>query len=124
MVDMTLVESGIYQGVVPSGKNHKNVIFCRMNPSSSTNDWGNKWNQSGDLTYDGTNNLFTPSAWDGATTTWSTYTPTVAEELVIPDGLFSYSEGQLAVFFVNNGNFSKPNVHVWGGYSTTWPELR
>ena len=48
-------------------------------------------------------------------------TPAVAEELVIPDGLFSYSEGQLAVFFVNNGNFSKPNVHVWGGYSTTWP---
>ncbi len=120
-VDMTLVEQGIYQGVVPSGKNHKNVIFCRMNPSSSTNDWGNKWNQSGDLTYDGTNNLFTPSGWDGATTTWSTYTPSVAEELVIPDGLFSYSEGQLAVFFVNNGNFSKPNVHVWGGYSTSWP---
>ena len=120
-VDMTLVEPGIYQGVVPSGKNHKNVIFCRMNPSSSTNDWGNKWNQSGDLTYDGTKNLFTPSGWDGATTTWSTYTPAVAEELVIPDGLFSYSEGQLAVFFVNNGNFSKPNVHVWGGYSTTWP---
>ena len=122
-VDMTLVEPGIYQGVVPSGKNHKNVIFCRMNPSSSTNDWGNKWNQSGDLTYDGTKNLFTPSGWDGATTTWSTYTPAVAEELVIPDGLFSYNEGEIAVFFVNTKSWTKINAHVWGGAGdyTSWP---
>lgn len=119
-VDMTLVETGIYQGVVPSGKNHKNVIFVRMNPSSSSNSWSNKWNQTADLTYDGTKNLFTPSGWDNASTTWSTYTP-VAEELVIPDGLFSYNEGEYAVFFVNDGGFSTPTVHVWGGYSTSWP---
>ena len=122
-VDMTLVEPGIYQGVVPSGKNHKNVIFCRMNPSSSTNDWGNRWNQSGNLTYDGTKNLFTPSGWDGATTTWSTYTPAVAEELVIPDGLFSYNEGEIAVFFVNTTSWTIINAHVWGGAGdyTSWP---
>ena len=122
-VDMTLVEPGIYQGVVPSGKNHKNVIFCRMNPSSSTNDWGNRWNQSGNLTYDGTKNLFTPSGWDGAITTWSTYTPAVAEELVIPDGLFSYNEGEIAVFFVNTTSWTIINAHVWGGAGdyTSWP---
>jgi hypothetical protein len=50
-----------------------------MNPSSSSNNWNNKWNQTGNLVYDGTKNLFTPSGWDNATTTWSTYTPPVIE---------------------------------------------
>lgn len=50
------------------------VIFCRMNGGNSTNNWDNKWNQTGDLTIPTNgNNLFTvPSgAWDGSTTSWS-----------------------------------------------------
>lgn len=65
-VDMTdLNGDGIYEVVVPSG-NYKNVIFCRMNPDTTTNDWSNKWNQTADLTYDGKNNLFTinDDSWD------------------------------------------------------------
>ena len=64
---------GIYEVEKPSG--YTKVIFCRMNGSNTTNNWNNKWNQSGDLTIP-TNgdNLFTPSSWDGATTTWTKVT--------------------------------------------------
>ena len=69
---------GIYEVAVPSG--YPKVIFCRMNPSASTNNWNNKWNQTGDLTIptDGNNHFTVKSGtWDGATDTWSTYTPPV-----------------------------------------------
>ena len=80
--DMTLVEgeTDIYVFTLPEG--YENIIFCRMNPSTTANDWNNKWNQTGDLKVptDG-KNLFTLAAdvWDGATTTWDTYTPAVVE---------------------------------------------
>lgn len=80
--DMTLVEgeTDIYVFTLPEG--YDNLIFCRMNPSTTANDWNNKWNQTGDLKVptDG-KNLFTLAAdvWDGATTTWDTYTPAVVE---------------------------------------------
>ena len=80
--DMTLVEgeTDIYEFTLPEG--YDNLIFCRMNPSTTANDWNNKWNQTGDLKVptDG-KNLFTLAAdvWDGATTTWDTYTPAVVE---------------------------------------------
>jgi len=70
---------GIYEATVDAGESHKNVIFCRMNPSTSTNDWNNRWNQSGDLTWDGSKNLCTINSgqWDcGTNVTWSTYVPT------------------------------------------------
>ena len=66
---------GTYEVEVPSG--YPSVIFCRMNPSASANNWNNKWNQTGDLTVptDGKNLFTVPSgSWDGATTGWSTYT--------------------------------------------------
>ena len=57
-------EDGIYELVVPSGV-YKNVIFCRMKPSPTTNNWGNKWNQSPNLTYDGVKNQYDISGWEG-----------------------------------------------------------
>lgn len=80
--DMSLVEgeTDIYEFTLPEG--YENIIFCRMNPGTTANDWNNKWNQTGDLKVptDG-KNLFTLAAdvWDGATTTWDTYTPAVVE---------------------------------------------
>ena len=46
--DMTAVGDGTYTVTVPEG-NWKNVIFVRMNPASTVNNWNNKWNQSADL---------------------------------------------------------------------------
>ena len=67
-------KDGTYQCWVPT--KYKKMIFCRMNGSTTANNWDNKWNQSGDLTLPtGSNNLLTMSTstslWDGFTTTWS-----------------------------------------------------
>ncbi|HBZ33619.1 MAG TPA: hypothetical protein DEO38_00815, partial [Bacteroidales bacterium] len=77
----------------PSGT-WTNVIFCRMNGGTTANDWGNKWNQSGDLVYDGTNNLFTISSWDNQTSGWSTYTAaggSTSEPVTEPEGGVTYT---------------------------------
>ena len=78
-VSMTKVtgETNLYEVTSPSGKNFTNVIFCRMNPSASANNWNNKWNQTADLTYDGTKNHYTvkEGTWDKGGGTWEIYTP-------------------------------------------------
>ena len=74
-------EDDLYEATVPAGE-WTNLIFCRMMPTTQENNWENKWNQSGDLTFDGENNCFTlaDGMWDNATGTWSVYTPPVVEE--------------------------------------------
>ena len=76
-VSMTKVsgQSNLYEVTVPDGKNFTNVIFCRMNPSASANNWNNKWNQTSDLVYNGTSNCYTvkEGTWDKGAGTWSTY---------------------------------------------------
>ena len=75
-VDMTDEDGdGIYEVVVPEG--FVNIIFCRMNPSTTENNWENnvKWNQTADLKVptDGTN-MYTVAedTWDKGGGTWST----------------------------------------------------
>lgn len=77
--DMTLVEgeTNIYTVTVPAG--FDNIIFCRMNPTATANDWNNKWNQTSDLKVptDGTNlYTVTEGAWDNGEGTWSIFTAT------------------------------------------------
>lgn len=63
---------GIYEVLIPEGIS--NIIFCRMNPSTTANNWDNKWNQTSDLKVptDGTN-LYTvkDDTWDKGGGTWS-----------------------------------------------------
>ena len=96
---------GIYEVELPEG--YSNIIFCRMNPNSSTNDWNNKWNQTADLTIpaDGKNLFTVPSgSWDGATTTWSVFEPTTEE----PDdgGEEEPSNDYYLVGYINNADYS------------------
>ena len=70
---------GIYS--VQINESYETVIFCRMNGANSTNNWNNDngngpfWNQTNDLVYDGTNNLYTiaDGAWSNGGGSWSTY---------------------------------------------------
>jgi hypothetical protein len=68
-------KDGIYELNIPAGYDYGcNVIFCRMNPSTSANNWNNKWNQTSDLKAptDG-KNLYTvkDGTWDKGGGTWS-----------------------------------------------------
>ena len=48
-IDMTASSTdGIYEVTIPAG--YPNIIFCRMNPGTTANNWSNKWNQTADLT--------------------------------------------------------------------------
>ena len=65
----------IYEVNIPAGYTFgDNVIFCRMNPGTTANNWNNKWNQTADLVIptDG-NNLYTvkDGTWDKGGGTWS-----------------------------------------------------
>lgn len=91
--DMTLVEgeTDIYAVTVPTG--FVDVIFCRMNPNATENNWNNKWNQTADLKVptDGTNlYTVTEGAWDNGEGTWSTYTvATEPEEPEQPEVVYT-----------------------------------
>lgn len=73
-LDMTDADSdGVYECELPEG--YPSVIFCRMNPNATANNWNNKWNQTADLTVptDGTNCYTIPEgSWDNGEGTWST----------------------------------------------------
>jgi hypothetical protein len=74
-VSMTAVGDGTYQAHIPEGYDYGcNVIFCRMNPGTTANNWNNKWNQTSDLKAptDG-KNLYTvkDGTWDKGGGTWS-----------------------------------------------------
>ena len=55
-------EESYYEATAPAGT-WTNVIFCRMMGSAPENNWDNKWNQTEDLVFDGTNNLFSITGW-------------------------------------------------------------
>ena len=82
-VSMTAVagETDLYRCELPEGYDYGcNIIFCRMNPSTTANNWneGVKWNQTSDLTTPTNgNNRYTVKAgtWDKGGGTWSKYTP-------------------------------------------------
>ena len=67
---------GIYEAELPQGEWTK-VIFCRMDPAASANNWDNKRNQTGDLVPPSGANLYTvpEDAWDGSgdSGNWSMY---------------------------------------------------
>ena len=88
-VDLEHNRDGIYTCKIPTEKKYPSVIFCRMNPSQKENSWGNKWDQTADLTIDTEKNFYTVSegAWSKGEGTWdrlwddsqwSTYTPSIS----------------------------------------------
>ncbi len=71
-------DGSIYSVTAPSGT-WTNVIFCRMNKNQTGFSWDNKWNQTGNLEWDGSKSLFTVSQWNDQKSGWSSYTPPVEE---------------------------------------------
>lgn len=61
----------IYKVVAPAS--YAKVIFTRMNPGTTDNNWTNRWTQSPNLEFDGTKDLYRVSGWD--TGAWDVYDP-------------------------------------------------
>ncbi|MEE0265455.1 MAG: carbohydrate binding domain-containing protein, partial [Acutalibacteraceae bacterium] len=82
----TLTEAdGVY--VAELNNNYTNVIFCRLNPSTTGNNWNNTWNQTADLVKPENKNCFTinKGEWTGANGTWSEYVPVTKGVSVVGD---------------------------------------
>ena len=65
---------GCYEIKVPAGVS--NIIFCRMNPGTTENNWNNKWNQTADLVIptDGANcYTVADGTWDKGGGNWSVF---------------------------------------------------
>ena len=61
--DMTATATaGLFETTVPEGS-WSLLIYCRLNGAVTGTSWDNVWNQTEDLTYDGTNNLYTITGW-------------------------------------------------------------
>ena len=66
-------KDGYYVCAIPDG--YDMVIFCRMNGGNNTNDWNNKWNQTGNLNVPSDGKIvcsINSGQWDcGENVTWS-----------------------------------------------------
>jgi len=118
-VSMTDLDSdGIYEVEVPDG--YPSVIFCRMNPGTTENNWDNKWNQTSDLTLPTDDKLcfvVKKGAWDkNATDEWMTYAdaesyvepedPVLPESVVLylkPNSNWTQGNARFAAYFFGNG---------------------
>lgn len=73
-VDLTTYDSNTYIAELPADTDWTNIIFCRMNPATTENNWDNKWNQTGDLSLSSDKNCYTLKLddWkDSPSGTWS-----------------------------------------------------
>ena len=103
-VSMTKVagETDLYEVEAPAG--YPSVIFCRMNPSASANNWNNKWNQTSDLQVPtNTQNHYTvkEGTWDKGGGTWTVYAPEAPK---------TYKD--ITITITAN---AQPKIHYWEG---------
>ena len=115
-MDMTLVagQTDVYQCEAPDG--YPNVIFCRMNPGTTANDWGNKWNQTSDLTVpsDGTNHYTVGAGvWDKGSGSWSTFS-VASRNGISGTGKVSYNDGNPVMTGASNNYVSMTGTFVKG----------
>ena len=116
-------ESGsLYIVQAPAGT-WTNVIFCRMNPNNKENRWNYQnegegkpfWNQTADLTYDGTNNHYTVKGetWDKGGGTWSKYEYKTNTVALNPTTIWNQDNPTFVVHVWNEyGNFDIPMLPV------------
>ena len=67
--EATCSSTPVYSAVIPNG--YDKCIFCRMNGSTTENNWGNEWNQTGDLDVPTGDAIFytvPDDQWDSGTT--------------------------------------------------------
>ena len=130
---MTKLNDNLYEVIVPTTNSYPNVIFCRMNPSASANNWDNKWNQTSDLTIPiNDNNCYTvkENTWDKGGGTWSDITSDMYfarntewkknnDKVNFLLGHNSWSEGYLMDKIPNTNLYYLLDFILWSDY-TEW----
>lgn len=108
---------GIFSCITPnSGKNYTNVIFVRMSSTNQSLSWDAKWNQTSNLTYDGSKNLYTITGWNGdqGKGSWS-----VASIKYLTEGTILYLN-PTNIWTVDNARFA---VNFYGDFGERWVSM-
>ena len=101
---------GVYEVVAPAG--YTSVIFCRMNPSASANNWDNKWNQTADLTVPTDNKVqynIPEGTWDNPNGSWTEFGGTTEEDPIDP----TPTPGEGITVYYYNKDWTNVNAYVW-----------
>ena len=110
-------DTGIYVVTIPSGYESATVIWCRMNPATTDNNWDNKWGQTADLSISGDYDLYTITDGSWSEGSWGVYTPTDdgGDEPVEPVSITAYC--------IDSNSWGSLSAHAWieGGAGTAWP---
>lgn len=133
--DMTRVSEceEVYMAQIPA--NYTNIIFCRMNPSTTENSFGEsvKWNQTADCEVKNTQ-LYTiaEGVWDKGNGSWSTYTPVECINRWYVSGNFNnfslthpFTNNQVAITLAANATYEFKiqhqvgNTYSWFGNPST-----
>ncbi len=137
-----LVKEGDYY-VCDKPNGADNVIFLRMNPGTTENNWVNKWNQTGDISIPAGKDTFVLNAgqWDDATGTWQgeltgsysggtlkasieagqTNDPMEPGVLLSPASASLNLTGALTISYVeNNATVSQASVSISGAVSKSY----
>ena len=108
---------GYYEATLPEGEWEK-IIFCRMNPGTTTNDWSknNQWNQTLDLDIPDDMNCYTvkDATWDKGGGEWSLYDPenpteppsTEATEGTTKQVITGDPDSYYLFGYINNANYA------------------
>lgn len=112
---MTEIKDGIYSAEISD--KCTSIIFVRMNPATTDNNWDNKWNQTADLTIPADKNCFNINAgeWDGANGTWSTYEIDPTQPTTQP---VSTPDDNNTLYFAPSSNWKESDprfvMYMWG----------
>lgn len=120
-------ESGYYYSTLNlSDASNTTLIFCRMNPSTTVNNWDrdNKWNQTANMPFSSENNVcvIQDGWWDGGGEWKGTILQQSDETYdvylrVVP--LAPYQTGISFDFSYDGENGVIPNIHYWTSNATT-----
>ena len=96
-------KDGIYRSVIPEG--YSNVIYCRMNPSTTNNDWESKWDQTNDLTIEESKNCYVVhiEEWSNAAGGWFTVNDAKKILYLLPTATWDKDNARFAAYFFGNG---------------------
>ena len=105
---------GYYEATLPEGEWEK-VIFCRMDPNNTKNNWNTKWNQTLDLDIPDDMNCYTvkEATWEKGGGEWSLYDPenppeppsTEATEGTTKQVITGDPDSYYLFGFINNANY-------------------
>ncbi|MEE0266349.1 MAG: carbohydrate binding domain-containing protein [Acutalibacteraceae bacterium] len=79
---------------------YSDMIFCRMNPATTNNNWNTILNQTADIKRPADKNCFTlnPNEWYNATGTWSVYNPETSSVSITGDITLALKETESNIF--------------------------